>query len=1003
MWLIAGAFYDFYIPYNPRTFVLTTKEGLKYTIDEFDGLKQIKDVNGNTIDVTADGLVSSLGVAITFVRDEAGRITDILEPNPQAPAQLQLARAASIRQKARRQVELSRSNALRGRGKPGIGAARRGSCAGILHYDYDASGNLIGFTDQECNTTQYFYENPAFPNYLTRIVDPLNRPLVRSVFDAEGRLLGICDANGDPATLVGCTQFATDAVAGTATIINARGCRADLQFDERGNVVSETRWLDNDGDNDCTTGGLGLPLTTTRTYDSNNNLLSETTPPTPEAPQGYTWTFTYDDPGNQLTREDPGGRLWANTYNDCNKVTSETDSMGNVTTYQYDEFCNLRFVIDALGGMTEYRYNAQGQRTHLIDAVENTWEFLYDANGFPAGFIDPLGHTATMQFNAAGELEYSIDRRGWRIDFDYDDAHRVILERWQPNVGAPEPGDLADPRDTTYTYNAAGQILTAVDPDSALTMDYFPTGLLQYVDNAGTPSAPQVRIDYGYDSNGNVTSVTDSLGGITEYQYDSLDRNARILQYGTDVSEKRVDLEYDDANALRALRRFADLAGAQGVANTFYDYDCGACFTRLSAIRHRRASDNSVVHDLDYVRDALGNILEMTDAEGLHAYTYDGLRRLLAATHPSGGIQPNEIYTYDAAGNRITSHLSASHLYSYNLGEGGTQLREDEQNSYTFDANGNLATSIEVISGTTIEFLYNHLNRITSASMRDTEGKLIQQTFFAYDVKGMQFRITASTEQTHVVYDGQNVHIRTTDGKPSPERTFHGRQPDSNFARQSSLAPNWLLADQVGSIRDQYFADSSSIHHVYDSFGRNLLGDDSLFAGRYGSSFAQFMHFRQREYDPRSGRFTQEDPLGPWIYAYAGNNPLVFNDPLGESLVLADFSHRLTCAVSSTGNLALNVAKVFSPGATAIGAAYVGVEFDAKAIRETALAGFEAIAKKGDRFLEGFVPMQYLKVAANLSPAIATLKELGGIALSKSIDFQTCITDPAQLIARQNE
>ena len=81
MWALGGRFYEFVIPYNPRTYVLTTKERVKYTIDEVDGLKKIEDANGNTIVVSPTGLVSSTGASVTFLRDGAGRITKIVEPD----------------------------------------------------------------------------------------------------------------------------------------------------------------------------------------------------------------------------------------------------------------------------------------------------------------------------------------------------------------------------------------------------------------------------------------------------------------------------------------------------------------------------------------------------------------------------------------------------------------------------------------------------------------------------------------------------------------------------------------------------------------------------------------------------------------------------------------------------------------------------------------------------------------------------------------------------------
>jgi len=45
------------------------------------------------------------------------------------------------------------------------------------------------------------------------------------------------------------------------------------------------------------------------------------------------------------------------------------------------------------------------------------------------------------------------------------------------------------------------------------------------------------------------------------------------------------------------------------------------------------------------------------------------------------------------------------------------------------------------------------------------------------------------------------------------------------------------------------------------------------------------VYMRNRWYDPNTGRFTQEDPIGyaggSNLYAYVGNNPVSFSDPFG--------------------------------------------------------------------------------------------------------------------------
>ncbi|NJN12163.1 MAG: hypothetical protein HC815_31065, partial [Richelia sp. RM1_1_1] len=75
-------------PYNPAdglyggTYVLTTKEGIKYEIDGVSGdLLKVTDTNGNTLTYTDEAVTSSTGQKITFERDASSRITSVKDPS----------------------------------------------------------------------------------------------------------------------------------------------------------------------------------------------------------------------------------------------------------------------------------------------------------------------------------------------------------------------------------------------------------------------------------------------------------------------------------------------------------------------------------------------------------------------------------------------------------------------------------------------------------------------------------------------------------------------------------------------------------------------------------------------------------------------------------------------------------------------------------------------------------------------------------------------------------
>lgn len=638
---------------------------------------------------------------------------------------------------------------------------------GKFRYEYDAEGRLSAFLDPAGATTRFRYQNNSFPNYLTAIDDPLGRPVMRNLYDEAGRLIAQCDANGNPTTLAGCVRFDPNISTRTQTIYTARGFRTDLILDTRGNILNERRYTNST-----------QFLETVRTYDASNNLLTE------RDPAGNLKTFTYSARGNRLTETDPGGRTTTYTYNACDKVATETDPAGQTTTYTYDSACRLTEVRNALNHVTRYAYNSNGQRTEFTDANGNTWTWAYNAQGFLTSLTDPFGKPTSFTFNSTGDLLSRTDRLGRRIDFQYDSAHRMTRETW--NTG----------RVTTYAYDTAGQLIVAMDPDSTLSMSYDANGRLRTVDNQGTPGVPRVVMTYGYDANGNVTQVADSLGGVTDYSYDGLDRLARVAQSGTGVQPKRVDMEYDGASLLRAMRRFSNLTGTAAVANTLYEYECGGCPARLSAIRHRRASDNGVIHDLTYTRDALGNITQMIDADGTHHYTYDAIRRLLTASHSNTGLQPNEFYNLDPMGNRITSHLSNTHLYQRN------RLIEDQQHTYLYDDEGNQVRKTVKATGAYTEYIYDHRNRMTTVIERTSSGTETARHTYAFDAINRRIRANEAGTQAAWAYDGLNPALKMTPTGTMISRRMYSRNLDQVVADQDPIQTRWFMVDQVRSTRD---------------------------------------------------------------------------------------------------------------------------------------------------------------------------------------------------------
>src|SRR5262249_54514505 len=101
----------------------------------------------------------------------------------------------------------------------------------------------------------------------------------------------------------------------------------------------------------------------------------------------------------------------------------------------------------------------------------------------------------------------------------------------------------------------------------------------------------------------------------------------------------------------------------------------------------------------------------------------------------------------------------------------------------------------------------------------------------------------------------------------------------------------WPLADQEGTIRDLATHDPTThttriaTHRVYDSFG-NLVSQTSAatdelfgFTGRPFDTATGLQYNLNRWYDPKTGRWISEDPIGfvagdTNLSRYVGNNPV---------------------------------------------------------------------------------------------------------------------------------
>ncbi|NJR73770.1 MAG: VWA domain-containing protein [Scytonema sp. CRU_2_7] len=730
-----GSFGLFLIPfaYNPSEYKLTTKDGTTYEYDQFKGLQTVKDRNNNTLTFQDNGIFSSTGASVQFLRDTQGRIIQITDPTGKA-----------------------------------------------ILYGYDARGNLISVTDRNNNATQFVYNNPNRPSFLTEIIDPLGRKGVRTEYDEKGRLARIIDGNGNV------TDLGFNTNGSVQTITDALGNPTTLVYDDRGNIISEIN---------------SLSGVIQRTYDANNNLLSV------KDPLGNATNYTYDSRGNLLSETNGLNQTTTYTYNNLNKVVTVTDLLGNktqnsydiqgdlltttnaagqTTTYVYDNQGNVVSVTNPQTNATRYEYDSQGRITAIIDALNqkslltydnngnllttttplgNTTRFTYDGENRPITVTDALGNVSRIEYNASGDRTATIDALGRRTEYIYDNRSQLTEIRYADGTteqftydanGRQISSTDRGGRVTNFVYDALGRLVETIAPDSTpsnladnprIRREYDAAGrLIGFVDERGN------RTQYGYDAAGRQILIRDALGNLTRNAYNA---NGEVVTV-TDALNRTTQFAYDSLNRVIETRfpdgtktiTTYDILGRviaetdQAGITTQFEYDA---LDRLTAVV------DALGQRTEYGYDAEGNLISQKDAKGnTTTYQYDAISQRFATILPLG---QRSTQTYDAVGNvtSVTDFNGKIITYRYNSNDQMITEGFADGTSVNYTYTPTLQRATVTDSRGVTSYTYNERDQLTTRT--EVDGRTIGYT---YDIAGNRTSLTTPAGTVGYTYDALN-------------------------------------------------------------------------------------------------------------------------------------------------------------------------------------------------------------------------------------------------------
>ena len=509
---------------------------------------------------------------------------------------------------------------------------------------YDSDGNTLTATDGLGHFESWTYDGLDEP--LTHV--DRNGVTTTNTYDSSGNLLSSSTPLVGSSPLVSATStlaYADGAHPGDVTgITNARGKTSQRTYDSYGQLTASTD-------------PLGQITTTNYTC----------TPAGPGCRSNIGWAYRTVSPKGNVAGGIPADYTTVVTRDDIGRILTGTDPLGHTRTTSYDNNGNPSIVTDANNHTTSYTYNADNQVTVVTRPDQSTLGSGYDSAG-----------NLTSQTNGAGKI----------TSYAYDPLNRV----------ASSTDPLA--RTTSRSYDLVGRPATVTDPAGRVTTYGY--------DNANRRTSVSFsdgvtsNVTYGYDNDGRRTTMTDSTG-TSSYSTDSLGRltsttngAGRITGYGYDLNGNTTSITYAAGQVLTRAFDNADqltsLTDWNAHTSTFgYDSDGNLATTGYA---------NGVSEAIAVNR--AGQVTSVADTQGAstlasYSYTRDPVG-LLTSTTPTGATgQTNESYAHSTL-DQLTTYTTAGRNGSYSYDTADNLTRLANNTAQIFDIGNQLAAATPAIT-----------------------------------------------------------------------------------------------------------------------------------------------------------------------------------------------------------------------------------------------------------------------------------------------------------------
>lgn len=643
--------------------------------------------------------------------------------------------------------------------------------------------------------------------------------------------------------------------------------------------------------------------------------------------------YTYDTRGRVLTATDPEGhvvlRSWYQGQNE-NRSRDETPG-GRITTYGYDTY-GRRTMVTPPGGLattTSYysiinrvdsvRVGTSGQVTRyghdqmflttVTDQQGQVYGTSYNALGWVTTNTDPMGARDSLWYDRDGALRCWKNRRGQVIDYAYDVLHRRLSRSGPPGA------------DATWSYSADGRVVTDSNTTARQVAYYRANGWLDSTRTTLLDVPSQVyAVRYTYTAAGLVDSVIPSgpipftkrrlqyntargilsqirLGGLTTTLTKNSDNvTTTVTLPGADQVSQTIMATHQSAQTTtgaayaEAVRRFfrLDLAGR----TQHYVYGTGTESQRYTYDnRGRVTSDTTYLFDLE--PDPCTPQSPWEDGFGVTC-TLD------PEWYPS--LDETNVFVYDSIGNRT----DRGGAYTT-----GNRITSFDGCSYQTDLDGNV-TRRECAGAPLVTLTWTAESWLTNITVGTDTIR------FHYDASGRLARKDRNgVVERRFLWTGPSL-LAELDAAGTAKIAEYSYYPGgldrlhavilgttAYFAHTDRLGNMIALTDSAKNVYRAYQYDPWGNHLAFQCCGDTTSHRPRWKGALWMGSEVGLYYMRARWYEPRTGRFLSEDPLGLGgginQYVFGGDDPINRGDPTGRDWCEPNFWYDVWECVGGEG------------------------------------------------------------------------------------------------------